>query len=320
MWLIISAISILFYAFSSVFQKMGLELEEDYSELKVLFHFGVFSGIAALGIRLLGLKETSLLAFQILKSNPLMILSPLLYLGSLLASFVAFKYIPAHLEAPLSNTDGLFSFIGVLIVFPFINPEVFDEEITVLRIICVFLLLASILILYWTEAEEADIEANKKRAGGHILGRGGNFPAVGILFGLLGGFLDGSSSLVDIIILGGSGESFDYIYFTNVLSFAVAVVIWFVLLIKEKKPYIPFRRTELPKITGAASDCIATVFYMMAISRNPIFAAPLISANCVLGIFLSRFILKEEIGDRKKRSIILTLAALFIFIAVDEFT
>ena len=88
---------------------------------------------------------------------------------------------------------------------------------------------------------------------------------------------------IDVIILYG-------------LTFLLAgVVAWLFLLLKEKKAYNPFTRSERPKGLAAVCEEFGQVFYVYAMARKPLLAAPMVASYCIVSVILSRVFLKEKL-------------------------
>lgn len=107
LWILIIFTSIIFYALAETLQKLGVNIKEEHCEIKLLIWFGIVSGATSLGLQLLGLRETTLTAFEIVAKQPLMVLSPLLYYLSLFFCFVGFKLIPVSVASPITCMDGV---------------------------------------------------------------------------------------------------------------------------------------------------------------------------------------------------------------------
>ena len=67
------------------------------------------------------------------------------------------------------------------------------------------------------------------------------------------------------------------------------------LLIREKKAYNPFAASERSKGIAAVCEEFGQVFYVYAMARNPVLAAPMVASYCIVSVILSRIFLKEKL-------------------------
>ncbi len=319
MWLLFVFVSIMFYALGEMFQKKGSDLTEEHTELKILIWFGIAGGITSLFISLFGLKESSVTVVQMVSENPAVILSPALYYFSLLLCFLAFKLVPVCVASPITCMDGVFTFVGIIVMYLIIGKSaLIDESITPLKLILVVLIFAGIYICTYIQSKHENIEENKQLANNRLFIKNGRFAFIGVGLALLSALADAGSSLTDIYFLGELSDSFDYIYTHGMLVFYFTVILYFVLWIIRKKPYNLFSKKELPKILGAGFDSLGMVFYMIAVSRNQIYTNVLISGFCIFTVLLSRVFLKEKLAKNQFLWIGFTIACIIAFAAVDE--
>ena len=81
----------------------------------------------------------------------------------------------------------------------------------------------------------------------------------------------------------------------HVTFLLAGVVAWIFLLIKEKKPYNPFARSEGSKGVAALCEEFGQVFYVYAMARKPLLAAPMVASYCIVSVILGRVFLKEKL-------------------------
>ena len=319
MWVLYAFISILLYAFAEVLQKKGSDIKEEYSELKILIWFGIISGISSGFILLLGLKETLTTAFQMIMDHPAVLLSPALYYLSLLLCFLAFKLVPVSVASPITCMDGVFTFIGIVILYIAIGKSsVLAENVTLLKLALVILLSVGVYACTLNQSRDEDKTENIRLANGKLFIKNGRFAIAGVMLTLFSAMLDAGSSLTDIYYLGEMSDSYDYIYTHGMIVLCFSVILYLILWQLEKKPYALFKKTELPKMMGAGFDSLGMVFYMIAAAGNQIYTNVLISGFCAFTVLLSRLILKERMGKRQAVWIGLTIACIIVFAVIDE--
>ena len=125
------------------------------------------------------------------------------------------------------------------------------------------------------------------------------FGALALLFPLLYCVFDTIGTAADGIILDeevglGLGE-IDVIILYGLTFLLAGIVAWIFLLIREKKAYNPFARSERNKGIAAVCEEFGQVFYVYAMARNPVLAAPMVASYCIISVILSRIFLKEKL-------------------------
>ena len=68
------------------------------------------------------------------------------------------------------------------------------------------------------------------------------------------------------------------------------------MLIRTKKAYNPFAKHEIAnKGVAACFEEFGQIFYVFAMARNPVLAAPMVASYCIVSVLLSRVFLKEKL-------------------------
>ena len=73
------------------------------------------------------------------------------------------------------------------------------------------------------------------------------------------------------------------------------IVAWVFLFIKEKKAYNPFAKSERSKGIAACCEEFGQVFYVYAMAKNPLLAAPMVASYCIVSVILSHIFLRERL-------------------------
>nr|MCR5311089.1 DMT family transporter [Lachnospiraceae bacterium] len=120
-----------------------------------------------------------------------------------------------------------------------------------------------------------------------------------LLFPILYCVFDTIGTAADGIILNeetglGMGE-IDVIILYGLTFFAAGVICWIFLWIRTKKPYNPFAKKELTKGIAAACEEFGQVFYVYAMAKEPVLAAPMVASYCIVSVILSRIFVKEKL-------------------------
>ena len=95
------------------------------------------------------------------------------------------------------------------------------------------------------------------------------------------------------------------------------VVAWLYMLIRTKKAYNPFKKSEMSK--GAASLCeeFGQIFYVYAMAAKPMLAAPMIASYCIVSIILSRIFLKEKL-KASQYACVITVVLGIVMLGISE--
>ena len=97
------------------------------------------------------------------------------------------------------------------------------------------------------------------------------------------------------------------------LTFLLAgIIAWVFLWIREKKPYNPFARSEHPKALAACCEEFGQVFYVFAMARNPVVAAPIVASYCIVSVLLGHLFLKEKLKAAQYACVLAVIAGIVI--------
>ena len=125
------------------------------------------------------------------------------------------------------------------------------------------------------------------------------FGALALLFPILYCVFDTIGTSADGIILDektglGLGEINVLILYG--LTFLLAgIIAWAFMLIKTRKAYNPFAKSEAPKCIAALCEEGGQVFYVYAMASKPILAAPMVASYCIVSAILARIFIKEKL-------------------------
>jgi drug/metabolite transporter (DMT)-like permease len=108
----------------------------------------------------------------------------------------------------------------------------------------------------------------------------------------------------------------DFFFFESLGFFAVAVFIWFWMLVVKKYRYNPFKKKEAIRCSAATGETIGAMTYIFAVGSNPILTVPITSSYCFVTIILARVLLKEKL-TRKQYLSLVCLATGIILLAIS---
>ena len=146
--------------------------------------------------------------------------------------------------------------------------------------------------------------------------------ALALIFPILYCIFDTLGTAADGIILDeeaglGLGE-IDVIVIYGITFFVVGIIAWIFLYIKQKKAYNPFAKKELTT-KGVAALCeeFGQIFYVYAMAKNPVLAAPMIASYCIVSVILSRIFLKEKLKASQYMCVLLVIAGI-VMLGISE--
>ncbi len=293
MWFILSLLCMLFWGSADLFYKKGTDENDRYSHLKIAVWVGLVMGVFAFG--LLPFSETgfslSALVLNAIKYSP----ASLCYIISMVIGYAGLRYLEVSIVSPVQNASGAFSAIAMFIFFS-AKGQIgsFREEFSLLDILGTAIIVLGIIALAVVEqrlsfAESGVAKADKKY----------RFGALALLFPILYCIFDTVGTSADGIILDeetglGLGET-DVLILYGLTFFAAGVIGWIFMLIKNKKAYNPFAKSEATKGVAALCEEGGQIFYVYAMASKPILAAPMVASYCIVSAILARIFIKEKL-------------------------
>ncbi len=305
------------WGFADLFYKKSNVDGDRYSHMKTAVWVGLMMGVFALIFTILTLCKEPLVGLvgeefadkitasnlftpgvSIFTSAVQYLPASLGYIISMIIGYAGMRYLEVSIVSPVQNASGAMTTIVYLIYFAIIGKigSFWDDynalDVTGTAIIICGVIALAIVEQHLAKAEGAlnlPKEERKYRYGALAL----LFPILYCIFDTVGTaadaiILDENSGIdlgeVDVLILYG---------FTFLLA---GVAAWIFLLIKEKKVYNPFAKTEWKtRFPAAVFEQFGQIFYVYALADNPIIAAPMIASYCIISAILSRIFLKEKL-------------------------
>ena len=314
-WFILTLICMLGWGFADLFYKKSNVDGDRYSHLKTAVWVGLMMGLFSLLFTVLTLlKEPLTAAFgeelassvtaetlftpevSVFGSAVRYLPASLGYIISMVVGYAGMRYLEVSIVSPVQNASGALSAVFMLIYFTFTGAlGSFWDEFSALDVIGTVFIICGVIALGIVEqrlarAEGAlDLPKNERKY---------RYGALALLFPILYCVFDTVGTTADGIILNddnGLGD-IDVLILYGFTFLLAGVAAWIFLLIKEKKAYDPFLKSEL-KTRGVAAlfEQFGQIFYVYAMSGNPVVAAPMIASYCVVSAVLSRIFLKEKL-------------------------
>ena len=104
----------------------------------------------------------------------------------------------------------------------------------------------------------------------------------------------------------------DVLILYGLTFFVAGFICWFYLWGKNKKPYNPFRKSEVNKGIAACCEEAGQVFYIYAMALKPVLAAPMVASYCIISVVLSRIFIKEKLRRSQYFCVVLVIIGIVI--------
>lgn len=308
-WFIFALVCTLGWGFADLFYKFSTDESDKDSQYKIAVWVGLVMGIVAFA--LLPFTETGFSVSSLIENAVKYSPASLAYIISMVIGYAGLRYLELSIVSPLENASGAFSLVAMLVFF-MVTGQVtsFWDEFSVLDVIGTVIIIAggiSLAIVEKRLSKEAEKNVDKKfRIGALAL----LFPLAYCVFDTIGTAADG------IILDEEAGLGLGEIDVTVLYGFTfllAGIIIWFVMLIKNKKAYNPFRLSEIKtKGTAAVFEQFGQIFYVFAMARKPMLAAPMIASYCIVSVILSRLIIKEKLEKSQYACVIAVIVGIVI--------
>lgn len=309
MWFVFALICILGWGFADLFYKKSSDESDSYSHLRIGIWVGMIMGVCSL--ILLPFSETGFslsgLLVNAVKYSP----ASIGYIVSMVIGYAGLRYLEVSIISPVQNSSGALSAITMVIWFLATGKitSIFDE-ISVLDLIGSVIIVISIVFLAIVEQkmDRNDLSKEESKL---------SHSALALVFPILYCVFDTIGTAADGIILDeesglGLGE-IDILILYGLTFLLMSIVMWFYLWLKEKKPYNPFTKKELQtKCVASLFEEFGQVFYVFAMARNPVVAAPMIGSYCIISVIVSRIFIKEKLKASQYACVISVIVGIVI--------
>ena len=299
MWFVFALIATLGWGFADLFYKKSTDENDAHSHLKIAVWVGLVMGATSLLLLVLPdslpLMEKTLTAksflTDIVKYSP----ASLAYILSMVIGYAGLRYLEISIISPVQNASGALSALA-MIVFFLISGKIssITDEYGVLDLLGTLIIVAGVFALGIVEKKLSDKE---KKLAGEKVEKKYKIGALALFFPLLYCIFDTIGTAADGIILDdevGLGlTDIDVLILYGLTFFAAGLVCWLYMLVKTKKAYNPFKSKHMP--VAALAEQFGQIFYVFAMSRNPVLTAPMIACYCIVSVILGRIVLKEKL-------------------------
>lgn len=312
-WFLFALISTFGWGLADLFYKKGSEEDDRYSHLKIAVWVGLVMGVCS--FCLLPFSESSFsvasLTQNIFRYSPV----SLAYIISMIIGYAGMRYLEISVISPVQNASGALSTIAMAIWFLFTGKIThLGDEFSPLDLIGTGFIIIGVLSLAIAEQhlkrKEILLEEKKYRFGALAL----IFPLLYCLFDTIGTAGDGI--LLDEETGLGLGE-LDVLIVYGLTFLLIGLGSWVFLLLKQKRLYNPFSKTEIPKGIAACCEEFGQFFYVFAMAEKPMLAAPMIASYCIVSVILSRLFLKERL-ERPRLLCVITVIIGIVLLGIAE--
>ncbi|MGN0443361.1 MAG: hypothetical protein ACI4F5_01935 [Acutalibacteraceae bacterium] len=314
-WFLFALIATLGWGFADMFYKKGSDEDDRYSHLKIATWVGLVMGAVSIALLIFSEERMSLsdMLINTVKYSP----ASLSYIISMVIGYAGLRYLELSIISPVQNASGAFSTVAMIAFFMISGSmDSIMDEFSVLDIIGTVVIVAGVVALAVVEKKISDSEKTlTKEERKYKIG------ALALIFPLLYCLFDTIGTAADGIILDeetGLGLSETQVLILYGLTFLLfGVVAWLYMLIRTKKAYNPFKKSEMSK--GAASLCeeFGQIFYVYAMAAKPMLAAPMIASYCIVSIILSRIFLKEKL-KASQYACVITVVLGIVMLGISE--
>ncbi|MBR7070798.1 MAG: hypothetical protein IKI29_01330 [Clostridia bacterium] len=293
MWFILSLACMLFWGCADLFYKNGTEEKDRYSHLKIAVWVGLVMGVFA--VALMPFSETKFSVSALLTNAVRYSPASLSYIISMVIGYAGLRYLEVSIVSPVQNASGAFSAVAMFAYFSAKGHiGSFFEEFSVLDIVGTAIIVVGVIALAVVEQRLASAESGMAKED-----RKYRFGALALLFPVLYCIFDTIGTAADGIILDedaglGLGEM-DVLILYGLTFFVAGIIAWLFLLIKNKKAYNPFAKTEKSKCVAALCEEGGQIFYVYAMASKPMLAAPMVASYCIVSAILARIFIKEKL-------------------------
>ena len=314
-WFLFALICLLGWGFADLFYKKGTDEHDRYSHLRIAVWVGLVMGACAVAMMILPFDEElkSPMSLGALLDNAVKY-SPasLCYIISMVIGYAGLRYMEVSIVSPVQNASGGLSAIFMTVYFLIVGrldsiADIFDTLTSVGTVLIVAGVIALAFVEQRLAREERRLDPPEKKY---------RFGALALLFPILYCLFDTLGTSADGIILDeevglGLGE-IDVLILYGLTFLLAGIAAWIFLWIREKKPYNPFAKTERPKALAACCEEFGQVFYVFAMSRNPIVAAPMVASYCVVSVLLGHIFLKEKLKAAQYACVLAVIAGIIV--------
>ena len=302
MWFWFAVLALIFWSGSDLFSKIGCRDSRDkFSYLKMVTAVGVVMGLhAAYEIFIGGVEISWSIILTYLPVSAL-------YIVSMAIGYLGLRFIELSISSPICNASG-----AVVAVMTFITSGI-SEDLPPIALVAVAFVCVGVVLLGVTEArEDPERRAARQDASNYHYAKS----LWAILIPIIYCLLDAAGTFADAKVLEVLDEDSANVAYELTFLAVGALSFVYVKFIRKQR-FLP--KMEAPKYVGAICETAGQFFYIYALadSEHVSFAAPIISAYCVVSVLWSRLFLKEKLSWKHYGSIAIVVIGIVILGILD---
>ncbi|MDY0406135.1 DMT family transporter [Virgibacillus sp. 179-BFC.A HS] len=301
MWFVFSILTALAWGGADLFYKKGTDSDDKYSHLKIVVMVGLVMGVHATAYMFI--KGVDFHPFDMVFYFPV----SFFYILSMTIGYVGLRYIELSIASPVQNSSGAVTALLVFIFFP--------TELGVAHFVGIALVTLGIMGISALEKKD---ELEARRLTDQPLEKKYQLSFLAIVFPLLYCVIDGLGTFADAIYL----DEMKLISEDNALlayeyTFLIAAAISYIYLKFFKKVDFHIFR-ERDKGSAAILETTGQFFYVYAMAKYAVIAAPLIASYSIFSVILSRIFLKEKLSPKHYIAIAVVMFGIALLGLADE--
>ncbi|MDI9510160.1 MAG: EamA family transporter [Clostridiales bacterium] len=301
MWFLFALFTTLSWGTADLFYKKGADSNDKFSTIKTGIMVGLIMGLH--GVLYMLIKGISFNPFDLVMYLPV----SFFYILSMLIGYWGLRYIELSISSPVQNSSGALTAIALIIMFP--------KKLGLFNLMGIILITGGVIGLAVLEkklqsaaleTEEINIDPKYK------------IGVLAITFPILYAVIDAIGTAADGIYLDElsliSEDAALLAYEFTWLIYAIIAIIYLTLIKKQK--FNPLK--EPIRSSAAIFETAGQFFYVFAMSKNAVIAAPLIASYSIVSVILSRIFLKEKLSKQHYALIIIVMIGILILGIADE--
>ncbi|HLR65262.1 MAG TPA: EamA family transporter [Pseudogracilibacillus sp.] len=301
MWFLFSILTAIAWGAANLYYKKGSDPSDKLSHIKISTMVGLVMGVHA--TLYLIVKDMTFDPFDMIRYLPV----SAMYIISMTIGYVGLRYIELSIAAPVQNSAGAISAILLFIFFP--------RELNVFTIVAVVIVTVGVIGL---AALEKQAEEEALKAANEKIDPKYQLSVLAITFPILYAIIDGVGTFLDGVYL----DELSLIPEANALvayeyTFFICAIFGYIYVrFIKKESFNMF--TEKDKGIAAVLETTGQFFYVFAMAGNAIIAAPIIAAQGIFSVILSRIFLKEIMSKKQYAMIIIVLLGVILLGLMEE--
>src|SRR5699024_3360812 len=301
MWFLFSILTAIAWGAANLYYKKGSDPSDKLSHIKISTMVGLVMGVHA--TLYLIVKDMTFDPFDMIRYLPV----SAMYIISMTIGYVGLRYIELSIAAPVQNSAGAISAILLFIFFP--------RELNVFTIVAVVIVTVGVIGL---AALEKQAEEEALKAANEKIDPKYQLSVLAITFPIIYAIIDGVGTFLDGVYL----DELSLIPEANALvayeyTFFICAIFGYIYVrFIKKESFNMF--TEKDKGIAAVLETTGQFFYVFAMAGNAIIAAPIIAAQGIFSVILSRIFLKEIMSKKQYAMIIIVLLGVILLGLMEE--